>query len=254
MRIRLAAALVLLLSVGGSLAAAENPFAGTWKLNPAKSKLTGGTTKFEKTASGAIRWSNSGLSYTFNVDGKEYPGPYGGVIVWKQIDDRTWELAYEIGNRKDTRTVNLSPDGQTMTTVIKGNRSNGEAFQNTVIRKRISGDKGLLGAWRDIQIKSSNPVTLEVKPFEQDGLVLTYVGQSTCEAQFDGKDYPEKGPTGITVALKHIGPRSFERLRKQNGKPLSRDTFTVSQDGHTLTIAGSPVAVNEPYTEVFERQ
>jgi hypothetical protein len=56
------------------------------------------------------------------------------------------------------------------------------------------------------------------------------------------------------MVLKHAGPRSFERLRKLKGNALFRDTLTVSQDGHTLTVAGSAVAVNEPYTEVFERQ
>jgi hypothetical protein len=259
MRIRLATVLVVVLALGGSLAAAENPFAGTWKLNPAKSKLTGDTLKFEKTTSGAIRSSASGVSYTFNADGKEYTGPFDETIVWKQIDNSTWETTYrQKGILLTTDTTKLSPDSKTMTVVSKGTKPNGETFQDTVIYGRISGDKGLLGVWKDKEVKVSSPETLEIKPSGQDGLQVTSAGYKwTFEAKFDGKDYPATGPTlpaGITVVLKHTGPRSFEMLIKKSGKPLSRDAYTASQDGRTLTVAGSAVAVNEPYTEIFERQ
>jgi hypothetical protein len=259
MRIRLATLLVIVLAVGGSLAAAENPFAGTWKLNPAKSKLTGDTMKFEKTASGAIRNSASGVSYTFNVDGKEYTGPFGEAIVWKQIDDSTWQTTYtQKGILLSTDTTKLSPDGRTMTIVSRGTKPSGEKFEDTTVYERIAGDKGLLGRWRDKQVKIGSPETLEIRPSGQDGLGFTSLGYKwTCDAQFDGKDHPVTGPTipaGITVVLKHAGPRSFELLMKKSGKPLFRETYTASEDGRTLTVAGSAVAVNEPYTEVFERQ
>jgi len=259
MKIRLATVLAVVLAVGGSLAAAENPFAGTWKLNPAKSKLTGDTMKFEKTASGAIRWSGSGVSYTFKVDGKEYTGPFGEAVAWKQIDDTTWETTNtQKGILLSTDTTKLSPDGKTMTVVSKGTKPSGEAFEDTVVYERISGDKGLLGGWRDKQVKVSSPGTIELKPSGKDGLLVKSEGyKSTCDAQFDGKDYPVTGPTvpeGLTAALTHAGPRSFRMLMKKSGKPLFRETYKVSQDGRTLTVAGSAVAVNEPYTEVFERQ
>ena len=258
MRTRLATALLVVLSVVGSLAAAENPFAGTWKLNPAKSKLTGDTMKFEKTA-GAIRWSGSGVSYTFNVDGKEYKGPFGETIVLKQIDGTTWGTTNtQKGLLLSTDTTKLSADGKTMTVASKGTKPSGEAFESTVVYERISGDKGLMGGWRDKQVKVSSPGTIEFQPSGKDGLLFKSVGyKSTCDAQFDGKDYPVTGPTvpeGITAALTHAGPRSFKLVMKKDGKPLFRETYKVSQDGRMLTVAGSAVAVNEPYTEVFERQ
>jgi hypothetical protein len=89
MRIRIVAVCALVLALAGGLTAADNPFAGTWKLNPAKSKFTGDTMKFEKTPSGEIRCLSAGLAYTFKLDGKEYPGPMGEAIAWKQIDDHT---------------------------------------------------------------------------------------------------------------------------------------------------------------------
>ncbi|MGA2630334.1 MAG: hypothetical protein ABSG54_08965 [Terriglobia bacterium] len=259
MRIIMEALLVLVLAFGGGLAAAENPFAGTWKLNPAKSKFTGDTMKFEKTPSGAIRWSGSGMTYTFNVDGKEYTGPVGAATAWKQIDDHTWETTYEVkGSLYSTDTSKISPDGKTMTVVSKGTRPNGETFQNTTVYERISGEKGLLGGWRDKEVKISSPGTFTIKPSGEDGLVFTNMrDKSSCEAKFDGKDYPVTGPTvpeGVTVTLKRTGPRSYEEVDKQKGKPLNKSTNTVSPDGRTLTEVGAPIGVNEPYTAVYERQ
>ena len=46
MQSRIATAYLVVLLLATGLAAAENPFAGTWKLNPAKSKFTGDTMKF----------------------------------------------------------------------------------------------------------------------------------------------------------------------------------------------------------------
>ena len=259
MRIRLASVLLAVLSVGGSLAAAESPFAGTWKFNPAKSKLTGDTMTFEKTPSGEIRWSGSGLSYTFKVDGKEHKGPFDEMVVWKQINGSTWESTNkEKGVLLSINTMKLSPDGATLTVVSKGTKPSGEAFEDTTVYQRIAGDKGLMGGWRDKQAKVSSPETIVLAPSGKDGLLLKDTGyQQTCDAQFDGKDYAVTGPTipdGLTMALTHAGPRSFKLVFKKDRKPLFRETYTVSQDGHTLTVVGSAVAVNEPYTEVFDRQ
>ena len=73
MKISIATAcLFALLGAAGSVAA-ENPFAGTWKLNRAKSHLTGDTVQFSDAGSGAIRSTADYISYTFNTDGKAYP-------------------------------------------------------------------------------------------------------------------------------------------------------------------------------------
>jgi hypothetical protein len=259
MRIRLATLLVVVLAAGGSLAAAESPFAGTWKFNPTKSKLTGDTMKFAKTASGAILWSSSGVSYTFKVDGKEYKGPFGEAIVWKQIDDHTWQTtSTQKGVLLSTDTTMISPDGKIMTVVSKGTKPGGEKFEDTVVYERIAGDTGLMGGWRDKEVKVGSPWTLVFTASGKDGLRFKSVDYKwTCDAQFDGKDNPVTGPTvgeGITVALTQAGARSFKAVMKKSGKPLVRETYTLSKDGRTLTVVGSAVAVNEPYTEVFDRQ
>lgn len=250
--------LVALLMATG-LAAAENPLAGTWKLNPAKSKFTGDTMKFERTSSGEIHWSGAGLAYTFKIDGKEYPGPVGGLLAWKQVDDHTWETTYKLkGTLTNTDTSKVSSDGKTMTITSRGTKPNGESFEDTSVYTRMSGDSGLFGTWKSKEVKISSPGAMKFTPSGDDGMVWEIVDfKGTCNAKFDGKDYPCTGPTvpaGFTMALKRTGPRSFEWTDKQNGKPLFRGTYTVSPDGRTLTDVARPVAVNEPYTAVYERQ
>jgi hypothetical protein len=248
---------MLLIATGG--AAAKNPFAGTWKLNPAKSKFTGDTMKFERTSSGEIHWSGSGLAYTFKIDGKEYPGPFGDVVAWKQVDDHSWDATYKLkGTLISTDTSKLSSDGKTMTITSRGTRPNGESFEDTSVYERTSGENGLLGTWKSKEVKISSPETMKFTPSGDDGVAWEIVDiMATCIAKFDGKDYPCTGPTvpaGFTMALKRTGPRSFKWTDKRSGKSLFEGTFTVSQDGRTLTDVGRPAAVNEPITAVYERQ
>jgi hypothetical protein len=259
MQSRNATSCLIALLMATGLAAAENPFAGTWKLNPAKSKFTGDTMKFERTSSGEIHWSGAGLAYTFKIDGKEYPGPVGDLVAWKQVDEHTWETTYRLkGTLVSTDTSTLSPDGKTMTIISKGTKPNGQSFQNTSVYERTSGESGLVGTWKSKEVKISSPGTLKLTPAGDDGIVWEFVDfKATCNAKFDGKDYPCTGPTapaGISVALKRTGPRSYDWTEKLNGKLLFTGTVTVSQDGRTLTNVGKPVAVNEPITEVYERQ
>ena len=259
MQSRIATRCLIALLMATGLAAAENPFAGTWKLNPAKSKFTGDTMKFERTSSGEIHWSGAGLAYTFKIDGKEYPGPVGDLVAWKQVDDHTWETTYKLkGTLVSTDTSTLTPDSKTMTIISTGTKPNGDSFRNTSVYERTSGDSGLFGAWKSKEVKINSPGAMKFTPSTDDGMIWELVDfKATCDAKFDGKDYPATGPTvpaGFTLALKRTGPRSFEFTEKQNGKPLFTGKFTVSEDGRTLTDVGRPVAVNEPITAVYERQ
>lgn len=247
------------LALAAGIVAAENPFVGTWKLNPAKSKFTGDTVKYERTASGAIQVSSEGLTYTFKPDGREYPAPLGYTAAWKQLDERTWEVVTRLsGKVLGTDTIKVSADGKTRTVISKGTKPNGENFQDTAVYERIAGESGLLGTWRSTEVKISSPMVLGFAPYGPDGLTLTIVDYKVvCNAKLDGKDYPATGPTvppGLTLALKRTGERTMEMVEKDKGKTLGTSKFAVSADGKTLTEVYTPAAVNEPVTAVYDRQ
>src|SRR3954468_3832257 len=79
------------MAVAGPAAAQEPTFAGTWKLNMAKSQLTGQTVKFEKKPDGLITFDSQGFKYDFSLDGKEHPTPDGGTSAWKEVNPTTWD-------------------------------------------------------------------------------------------------------------------------------------------------------------------
>jgi hypothetical protein len=229
-------ACVLVMMATSGLTAAENPFVRTWKLNPTKSEITGDTMQFERMPSGRIRFSASGLSYTFNPDGREYPGFLGELIAWKQMDDHTWETTYKLNGRLlSTDTSKLSPDSKTITVVSRGTRPNGQSFQDTTAYERMSGDNGLFGKWKDKEFKISSPLVVKIASTGDGGLTLKFVqDKSTCTLKSDGKDYAFTGPTvapGVTLTAKRIGPRSFEFWSKQNGTPLFKALTRCRQMG-----------------------
>jgi len=259
MKISIATVCLFALLGAASLVGAENPFAGAWKLNQAKSHLTGNTVKFADAGSGAISTIAGPISYTFKTDGKAYPIGLGFTVAWKQLDANAWEATWKKAEKVvGVDTWKLSPDGKTMNVESKGTKPNGESFDDTTVYQRIAGQSGLLGTWKSTEVKMSLGGFVEIKASGTDGLTLNIPDdQITFDAKFDGKDYPVTGPTvgdGVTVALTRTGPRSLKILMKGNGEPISTDTLNLSADGKTLTDVSTPVAVHEPHTSVYERQ
>jgi len=240
--------------------AADLPFAGTWKLNLAKSDFGETTVTYAQTASGQMQFTAMGQSYTFQMDGKDYPSLFGGTSAWKQIDATTWEIALKQNDKLiNTMTTTLSADGKTLTANEKGPKPTGGTFDRTTVYARVSGGSGLVGIW-----KTKNPPRwpriVELIPFGTDGLTIRFPDdQETCETKFDGRDYPVTGPGPITqpamtLAIQKTSPRSFDVTGKQDGKPILKVSFTVSDNGKTLTQTGGMVGASEKLTAVYDRQ
>ncbi len=123
-----------------SVASAQSE-AGTWKLNPAKSKFSGiatpnsRTQTLESTEGGVnarvegTAGDGSAIHYTHSAkyDGKDHPitgdGAPGGAdsVAMKRIDEKTTEMTYKKGGKVvTTARTSISKDGKTMTTTAKG--------------------------------------------------------------------------------------------------------------------------------------
>ena len=61
-------------------------------------------------------------------------------------------------------------------------------------------------------------------------------------------------PANFTIAGTAKGARSFELVEKMNGKVVYRGTYTVSDDGKTMTAVFTPEGTNETVTAVYDRQ
>jgi hypothetical protein len=244
---------VLTLALAGIAAAADAPYFGKWKVNSAKTQVTG-MAAIEKQPSGDYRFDQDGFIYNFKPDGKEYPMPDGGAASWKMVDDNNWEVTMR-ANGKVTATVKLTASGDTLTSAVTIPQADGKTLTESGTSKRISGGPGVLGKWRATKTDADD-IWLEVTPEGADGLRMAQPN-SLCVAQFDGKPFPMSGPGDPpkqTMAFRRKGPASFEALTYVDGKLFFTDVFSVSADGKVLTDIGTPVATKKPAKVIFDRQ
>lgn len=251
--------LALVLAAATVVGSADSPFVGKWKLNLEKSQFTGTTMTYEQLPSGEMRSTAEGQSYTFKTDGKEYPAIFGSTVVWKQLDANTWQATYKLkGTVLSTDTIKVSPDGNTLTVSAKGTKPDGASFESTAEYQRLAGESGLAGKWKSTKVAMSSPETMEFIESTSGGLMWKVPAYKiSVDLKFDGKDYAVTGPTvpaNFTIAVSSTGARSFEMVEKANGKVVYRGTYTLSEDGKTLTAVFSPEGTNEKVSAVYDRQ
>lgn len=242
-----------------ALGAADPPYAGKWKMNPAKSDFGETTVTYEQLASGEMQSTAEGQSYKFKPDGKDYPAVFDSTAAWSSLTANSWQTIWKFkGKVLVTDTLTLSPDGKTLTVHSKGTKPNGEPIDTTLVSQRVSGGPGLSGKWKTRNLTSKSPSVLELTASGTDGLTFKIVDMElVCDSKLDGKDYPCTGPTlsaGWTVAMSSAGPRSLDLAVKNNGKLLYKVSYTVSADGKTLTETGSATATSEKVKVVYDRQ
>ncbi len=240
-------------------AAAQNPFAGSWKLNQEKSQLAGDTMKFGPAQGDAIELTAGGVTYSFRVDGKNYAMPSGNVAIWRQTSPSSWTTEYRKTDGKllMSDSWKLSTDDKTLSVTTSGVKANGDLYTDTAEYVRTAGTSGLMGAWKSTQVKRSSPDEFTIQESGLDGLILKVPAMKiTCEARFDGKDVAVQGPdlpTGLRVAFSRTGPFSFRLVQKLNGTVVSSSVYTVADDRQTMTeVGGTPG--DPPATMVWEKQ
>ena len=144
-RFAIAATMLFVLAAAAAMAA-DDPFNGTWKLNPAKSKAPGGrlphpsstnVIEIQGETMHMIVDQTDGtgklerVEYTAKLDGKEYPvkvspsGPQPYTISLKQINPRTREFLENIGKFTIKGQDVLSEDGKSFDRIVKSKDAEG---------------------------------------------------------------------------------------------------------------------------------
>jgi len=240
--------------------AAQNPFAGVWKLNQDKSQMTGDTMKFGPAAGDAIELTAGGLTYSFRTDGKTYALPSGNAAIWRQNSPDTWTTEYRKLDNKllSIDTWKLSSDGTSLTVTTSGTKANGDLYTDTEEYTRTAGTSGLMGSWKSTAVKLSSPNELSIQESGLDRLIFKVAAlKASCELNFDGKDAAVDGPdlpSGLRLSLTRTGPYSFRLVQKLNGTTVSSSVYTVSADDpKTMTeVGGAPG--DPPATIIWEKQ
>jgi hypothetical protein len=257
MRNRVIACGVAVLMTVAALASAQEPtFTGTWKLNVAKSQLSGQTVTFQKKPDGLIHFDSQGFAYDFTLDGKEHPTPDGGTTAWREVNPTTWE-ATNRANGKVIATYRSVLNGDSLTLLMQMKKPDGTSSDLTSKWTRVSGGPGFLGTWKSTEVKGAAPI-MELSVQGTTGITIKAPEvQMSCTGSFDGKDYPIMiGGAAVkqTIAFERLAPMSFKMTTKLDGKPYYVETLTLSADGKTLVDEAVPVSANEPSKAVYERQ
>jgi hypothetical protein len=78
-----------------------------------------------------------------------------------------------------------------------------------------------------------------------------------CKGSFDGKDNVCTGAGSnlkVSLAFEKFGQGGVKLTTKMNGKLFYVDVLALTADGKTLIDDGSPTAVKESITAVYEHQ
>jgi hypothetical protein len=245
--------------VTGTLLAAEDPFVGTWKLNEAKSKITGA--QFEVKDLGGNKYTITGgnVSDTLVADGTDQPAHFGRTMSIAIRGPNVWEMVTKTDGRiLSSDTWRLSQDGQMMNIEMTGKQLDGSAFNYHWVAKRITGAKGFAGMWESTQLKIGSPYVFEIKPYDGDG--LSFYGPAeheTLNMKFDGKDYPDTGPNvpaGSVSSGHRVDERTLEMTNKIKGTVMETVQFQVSSDHKTLTTTVHEKGQSNPFTMFYDRQ
>lgn len=244
------------LPMAAATSVAQSPgFAGSWKLNLAKSQLGGMVYSISKTPSGMLHYSGGGFEADFDLSGKEHVMPSGVGIIGKELNPTSWQLTFRV-NGKTVQTNHLTLHGDSVTGVMDVIGADGKATAQKSTDTRVSGGPGFLGKWKAGEV-SGAAMTLNITLHGANGITMTFPeAQTTVNGSFDGKDHPvmQAGKAlKFTNAFVKAGS-AIKVTSKLNGKALSEDLYTLSADGKTLTDESTATATGEKTKAVFERQ
>ena len=235
---------------------AQSPrFAGTWKLNLAKSQLGGMVYSFGRTPSGMMHYSGGGFEADFDLTGKEHVMPSGVAIIGKELSPTSWDLTFRM-NGKTVQKSRLTLTGNSITNVADAIGADGKTVRQKTIDTRVSGGPGFSGKWKAGEVKGATS-TLKITLDGANGIELTIPEfQTTVKGRFDGKDYPvmQAGQaTKFTNAFAKVG-NTIKVIGKLNGKVFTEEIYTLSHNGKTLTDRSTAIATGEKTKAVFDRQ
>ncbi len=242
----------------GTLWAATNPFAGTWKLNPGKSKLTD-QMKVEEAGPNKYTFIFSAdNAETITADGTDQPGIFGSTFAVTVQSDHQWKVVRKKGGNLMISAIwDLSSDGNTLTDNFTGYRADGSTSNLLYKYARTAGTSGFAGTWESVEEQVKSAYEMRVETYDESGLSFINPAQkSTKNIKFDGKDYPGQGPNlpaGYATSGRRLTDSTVELTDKINGKVLDTQQVEVSPDGKTLTITTHIPGQNKPNIQVFDR-
>jgi len=217
----------------------QSPFDGTWVIDIDNNRNFAAEKPIEfSLADGIFRDGNRVLK----ADGKDQEVPvmgYWDTVTVRIVDDHTVEVTSKKGGKPMyTETDTVSPDGDTLTQVMK-DTTEAEAVTFESRYRRIApappGAHVLSGSWQIFkQSRSANSTIITYKCTSQGFSAETPLGEK-FDAKFDGKFYlMEDDPAHTMVAVKRIDANTVEMTNQRDGKIVFVVRLEVTADGKAI--------------------
>lgn len=230
-----------------SAAWAGNPFVGSWKFDPVRSRLVAESLHYTALGGGRMRFSNgAALRYDFALDGKDYKTADDRSISWKPLGPGRWETtAKAAGKTTETAVRSLSPDGKTLTVHAEGVLPDGTAYKHDKSYTRVGTGKGLAGTWRGAAVDTHNMPDGYVISEDAAGVITWEIptDKQRLTGRFDGSEMKLVGPNApaeTVFAVTRVSERKLAYVMKTRGEPGQYGTVTISKDGETFTEESWP--------------
>src|SRR5579859_2536863 len=236
MALRLVRQLVVVSLCTGTMWAATDPFTGSWKLNPARSKLTD---QMKVEAAGPNRFTfifSCDNSETIVTDGTDQPGLFGTTFSVTVLSPRQRKVVRKTaGHLMISAIWDLSADGNTLTDNYTGYRADGTTNSLRYVYARTAGSAGFAGTWESTEEQVSSVYEMQVAAYGDGGLSFINPAQKmTKKINFDGKDYAAEGPNlpaGYVTSGRRLSDHAVELTDKIGSKVLDTQQVEVSSDG-----------------------
>ncbi len=240
---------------------AASPWDGTWKLNQAKSKMTGDVFTLTSLPNGGFHLSTPSKSfeYDYTCDGKDYPVVSGRTGTCMKIDETHYDMAGKMNGEPDWHgTSVISEDGKQMTNTAYVHRPDGTDSVDKNTYERVGTGTGRAGTWRNVKSSASvaDVLTISLAGDTMRSEMPAY--KMVMTAKLDGSLATLEGPTvakDFTIRVTADSPTKLHYVEAFNGKTMAEGTQTVSADGKTLVeVEWEPGGTGEKQTYVYEKQ
>lgn len=241
--------------------AADNPWFGTWKLDAAKSHMTGDTFTYTKGDDGMDEYSNGPISFKFTANGIDYPVWQDATMSWVSTGPNQWKETDKLkGTVTETSDIKLTADCKTMTINSNGMRPDGTPYHDEAVFTKTKSAGCLEGTWKSTKVSQSAPGSFHISQGSSADAWKWEIPewQETIEGKPDGSDLTPTGPqvlAGMTVAFKTGGAHKVTFDVKANGKVINHSEQIMAPNGKTFTeTSWTPGKENEKTTYVFNKQ
>jgi hypothetical protein len=218
----------------------QSPFDGTWlTIPPLQQEPT-----VYLLAKGMFRCSGCLANMAIEADGYDHKvaeTAYWDTVNLQIIDAQTVAfIAKKAGKTMFTEVVAISPDGTTLTQVVK-DTTEAETVTIETSSRRIeegpAGSHAISGSWRAYKTNRSRNGSIVKYKCTADGFSAETPLGERFNAKFDGKDYPVEDDPGRTmVSAKLLSLDTVELTSKRNGEVVAIKRMSVGLGGQAIHV------------------